>query len=124
MLLKKIFIILLSVFIVFSLFSTDVKIGIAEALTGSAAKYGLFIKNGFLMAINEINAKGGINGNKIVPLIEDEQGVKEQCINVFKKLINQDKVLIIFGPTLSNSAFAADPIANQSKIVCLQQVIQ
>jgi branched-chain amino acid transport system substrate-binding protein len=95
----------------------DIKIGLAEALTGGAAKYGVSIRNGFTLAADEINAKGGINGNKIVLVIEDEQGKKEEAINVFKKLINQDKVLLIFGPTLSNSAFAADPIAVESKIV-------
>ena len=56
-------------------------------------------------------------GNKIVLRVEDEQGKKEEAINVFKKFIFQDKVLAIFGPTLSNSAFAADPIANDQKIV-------
>ena len=50
-------------------------------------------------------------------MIEDEQGKKEEAINVFKKLIFQDKVLMLFGPTLSNSAQAADPIAQAAKIV-------
>jgi len=97
--------------------AAELKIGLAEALTGAAAKYGISIKNGFTLAADEINAKGGVNKNKLVLVIEDEQGVKEEAITVFKKLINQDKVLMIFGPTLSNSAFAADPIANQSKVV-------
>lgn len=97
--------------------AADIKIGIAEALTGPAAKYGVAIKNGFMLAVEEINAKGGINGNKLALLIEDEQGKKEEAITVFKKLIFQDKVMMVFGPTLSNSAFAADPIANASKIV-------
>ncbi len=97
--------------------AADIKIGVAEALTGPAAKYGVAIKNGFTLATEELNAKGGVNGNKLVLVIEDEQGKKEDAINVFKKLIFQDKVLMIFGPTLSNSAFAADPIANASKTV-------
>ncbi|MBC3868829.1 ABC transporter substrate-binding protein [Undibacterium oligocarboniphilum] len=97
--------------------AADIRIGMAEALTGPAAKYGVAIKNGFTLAAEGINAKGGINGNKIVLVIEDEQGKKEEAINVFKKLIFQDKVLMIFGPTLSNSAFAADPIANATKTV-------
>ncbi len=99
------------------LFAADLKIGLSEALTGGAAKYGVAIRNGFVLAANEINAKGGISGNKISLVIEDDQGVKEQGINVFKKLINQDKVLLIFGPTLSDTAFAADPIAVASKVV-------
>ncbi len=95
----------------------DLKIGVAEALTGGAAQYGVPIRNGFQLAADEINAKGGINGNKLVLVIEDEQGKKEEAINVFKKLIFQDKVLMIFGPTLSNSMFAAGPVANAAKVV-------
>ena len=97
--------------------AADIKIGAAEALTGPAAKYGVAIKNGFTLAVDEINAKGGVNGNKIALIVEDEQGKKEEAITVFKKLIFQDKVVMLFGPTLSNSAFAADPIANAAKIV-------
>ena len=97
--------------------AADIKIGVAEALTGGAAQYGVSIRNGFQLAAEEINAKGGINGNKIQVVIEDEQGKKEEGINVFKKLIFQDKVLMVFGPTLSNSMFAAGPVANAAKTV-------
>lgn len=97
--------------------AAEIKIGIAEALTGPVAKYGVPIKNGFTLAAEEINATGGINGNKIKLVVEDEQAKKEEAINVFKKFIFQDKVLAIFGPTLSNSAFASDPFANAQKIV-------
>ncbi|MBP0599580.1 ABC transporter substrate-binding protein [Herbaspirillum sp. LeCh32-8] len=97
--------------------AADIKLGVAEALTGPAAKYGVAIKNGFTLAAEEVNGKGGVNGNKLALVVEDEQGKKEEAINVFKKLIFQDKVLAVFGPTLSNSAFAADPIANAAKVV-------
>jgi branched-chain amino acid transport system substrate-binding protein len=97
--------------------AADIKIGAAEALSGPAGQYGQSIKNGFQLALDEINAAGGVKGNKITLQLEDEQGRKEQAIDVFKKLIFQDKVLMIFGPTLSNSAQAADPIAQAAKIV-------
>nr|WP_237172198.1 ABC transporter substrate-binding protein [Pandoraea norimbergensis] len=97
--------------------AADLKIGVAEALSGGAAQYGAAIKNGFQLAADEINAAGGVNGNKLVLQVEDEQGKKEEAINVFKKLIFQDKVLMVFGPTLSNSAQAADPIAQAGKTV-------
>ena len=97
--------------------AADIKIGVAEALSGGAAQYGTSIRNGFQLAAEEINAAGGINGDKIVLVVEDEQGKKEEAINAFKKLIFQDKVLMLFGPTLSNSAQAADPIAQASKTV-------
>jgi branched-chain amino acid transport system substrate-binding protein len=97
--------------------AADIKLGAAEALSGPAGQYGQSIKNGFELAVEEINAAGGVKGNKITLQIEDEAGKKEQAIDVFKKLIFQDKVLMVFGPTLSNSAQAADPIAQAAKIV-------
>ena len=100
-----------------SAYAADIKIGVAEALSGGAAQYGVSIRNGFQLAADEINAAGGINGDKLQLVVEDEQGKKEEAINVFKKLIFQDKVLMVFGPTLSNSAQAADPIAQAAKVV-------
>jgi len=95
----------------------QIKIGVAEALTGNAAQYGVPIRKGFELAVSEINGSSGINGNKIELIVEDEQGKKEEAINVFKKLIFQDKVLMLFGPTLSNSAQASDPVAQGAKVV-------
>ncbi|MFO1216128.1 MAG: ABC transporter substrate-binding protein [Burkholderiaceae bacterium] len=97
--------------------AADIKLGAAEALSGPAGQYGQSIKNGFDLAVAEINAAGGVNGNKLVLQVEDEAGKKEQAIDVFKKLIFQDRVLMVFGPTLSNSAQAADPIAQAAKVV-------
>ena len=97
--------------------AAQIKIGAAEALTGNAAQYGAPIRKGFELAIGEINGSGGIHGRKIELIIEDEQGKKEEAINVFKKLIFQDKVLMLFGPTLSNSALASDPVAQSAKVV-------
>ena len=100
-----------------SVSAADIKLGAAEALSGPAGQYGQSIRNGLQLAVDEINAAGGVKGNKLALQIEDEQGKKEQAIDVFKKLIFQDKVLMVFGPTLSNSAQAADPIAQAAKIV-------
>jgi len=97
--------------------AAQIKIGIAEALTGNASQYGVAIRKGFELATGEITSSGGINGQKIELVIEDEQGKKEEAINVFKKLIFQDKVLMLFGPTLSNSAQASDPVAQAAKVV-------
>ena len=97
--------------------AADIKLGAAEALSGSAAQYGIAIKNGFLLALDEINAGGGVGGNKLVLILEDEQGKKEEVANVFKKLFFQDNVLMAFGPTLSNSAASGDPIAQAAKVV-------
>jgi branched-chain amino acid transport system substrate-binding protein len=97
--------------------AAQIKIGAAEALTGNAAQYGAPIRRGLELALSEIHSAGGINGQKLELVIEDEQGKKEEAINVFKKLIFQDKVLMLFGPTLSNSAQASDPVAQAAKVV-------
>jgi len=94
-----------------------IKIGVAEALSGGAAQYGIPIRNAFQMAAEEINAAGGVNGRQLELVIEDEQGKKDEAINAFKKLIFQDKALMLFGPTLSNSAKASDPIAQTAHVV-------
>ena len=103
--------------VVTSVAAADIKLGAAEALSGPAGQYGQSIRNGLQLAVDEINAAGGVKGDNLALQIEDEQGKKEQAIDVFKKLIFQDKVLMVFGPTLSNSAQAADPIAQAAKIV-------
>lgn len=100
-----------------NLCAADITLGVAAALTGPAAKYGVSVKNGFALAAQEINAAGGVNHNRLKLIFEDEQGKKEEAINVFRKFIFRDRVLAIFGPTLSNSAFAADPVANQAGVV-------
>ena len=97
--------------------AADIKLGAAEALSGGAAQYGIAIRNGLTLAQDEINAAGGVGGNKLVLVIEDEQGKKEEVANVFKKLFFQDNVLMTFGPTLSNSAQSGDPIAQAAKVV-------
>lgn len=97
--------------------AAEIKLGAAEALTGNASQYGVPIRKGFELALSEINGSGGVNGEKLALIVEDEQGKKEEAINVFKKLIFQDRVLLLFGPTLSNSAQASDPVAQAAKVV-------
>ena len=97
--------------------AAEIKIGVAAALTGNAAQYGVPIRKGFELAVREINDSGGIGGTGLELVIEDEQGKKEEAINSFRKLIFQDKVLMLFGPTLSNSAQASDPVAQAARTV-------
>src|SRR5688572_17909386 len=97
--------------------AAEIKVGVAAALTGNAAQYGVPIRKGFELAVREINGSGGVGRTGLVLVIEDEQGKKEEAINSFRKLIFQDKVLMVFGPTLSNSAQASDPVAQGARTV-------
>ena len=91
-------------------------IGAALSLTGPAASYGALQRAGIQAAVEEVSAGGG---PKLNVLIEDDASTKEQGITVFQKFINRDKVSAIIGPTLSNTASAADPLAQQAQVPVL-----
>lgn len=88
-----------------------VKIGAALSMTGPAAVYGATQKRGIEAAIAEVNKSGMLKGITLEAVIEDDASTKEQGIAVFQRFINRDKVSAIIGPTLSNTATAADPLA-------------
>ncbi len=92
-----------------------VKIGAAFSLTGNAAVYGAQQKAGVLLAVEELNKSGKLPGITLEAVVEDDATSKEQGIAVFQRFINRDKVSAIIGPTLSTTATAADPIAQQSR---------
>lgn len=91
------------------------KIGVVSFLTGSGSAYGEAITNGLKMAQEELNEanKGKL---KVELYIEDSAGEKDQSITAVNKLINNDHVVGIIGPTLSGEMFAAGPVANQNGV--------
>ena len=91
------------------------KIGVLEATTGAGAAYGQSMKEGVDLAVDEIN-KDPKTKIKLDIHFYDTKGNKTEAINAMKKLIEQDKVLAIEGPTFSGEMFAAGPIAQQSKV--------
>ncbi|HEX3694393.1 MAG TPA: ABC transporter substrate-binding protein [Polyangia bacterium] len=93
-----------------------VKIGVALSMTGPAAVYGASQKAGVQAAVDEINKSGRLKGIKLEAVFEDDASTKEQGIAVFQRFINKDKVAAIIGPTLSNTATAADPLAQAGKV--------
>ena len=94
----------------------QVQVGAIEILSGPNAAYGVAIKAGLELALEEINAKGVLGGQKIVLTVEDSAANKDQAINAARKLIGRDKVVTIIGPTLSNEMFAVGPVTNERKI--------
>lgn len=72
-----------------------IKIGAMGPLTGAVAMYGVASTNGTKLAIDEINAAGGINGRKIELILEDEKGDAAEAVNVYKKLKSEGIVALI-----------------------------
>ncbi|MDR2097641.1 MAG: ABC transporter substrate-binding protein, partial [Spirochaetaceae bacterium] len=77
--------------------SNTIKIGGIFPLSGNVAVYGVEARNGILLAIEEINAAGGVNGKKIELISEDDEGNPEKSVNAYNKLTAKDKVNIIIG---------------------------
>ncbi|QLE54661.1 ABC transporter substrate-binding protein [Nostoc sp. TCL26-01] len=96
--------------------SGKIPIGIAVAQTSNVALLGQEQVAGAKIAEKYFNDKGGVNGTTIKLVFQDTAGDEAGAINAFQTLINKDKVVGIVGPTLSQQAFSADPIAERSKI--------
>lgn len=96
--------------------SGNIPIGIALAQTSDKALLGQDGINGVKIAEKYFNDKGGINGTPIKLIIQDTGGDENGAINAIQTLINKDKVVGIVGPTLSQQAFSASPIAERAKV--------
>ncbi len=94
-----------------------IKVGFIGPLTGPAAAYGINARNGAVLAIEAINAEGGIlGGKKIELLIEDNQGDESETVNIMNKLIDQEKVVAIVGPVTTGPTTVAAGIAGDKKV--------
>ncbi|MCF8111073.1 MAG: ABC transporter substrate-binding protein [Desulfobacteraceae bacterium] len=94
-------------------------IGGVFSITGSAAWLGEPERNTVKMIAEEINAKGGINGHKLVLHIEDTQGSNTRAVNAVRKLIKKDKVCAIIGPSRSGTSLATVPVVEKAEIPML-----
>lgn len=97
----------------------ELKLGIIAALTGPAPTYGEMVRDGAMLAINEWNANGGVNGMQIVPLVEDGQCTADPAVNAANKLINQDEVKFIVGETCSGATIPASDVANAAGVLMI-----
>ena len=96
--------------------SKTVKIGIVLPLTGSSAEMGKLSKNGIELAINTINAQGGIKslgGAKLAPIYADSAGKPETGVTEIERLIIKDKVNALLGPYNSNVAAPTAEVAEK-----------
>ena len=96
--------------------SNVIKIGVIAPLTGNVAQYGVATVNGFKLKVKEINAAGGINGKKIEIVEADSKGDTQEAINIFKKMVSQDKIDVLMGEVISKPSLAIAPLAEQAKI--------
>lgn len=96
--------------------ANEIKIGVNMELSGAVASYGESTMSGIQMAIDEINAAGGINGKKISIVKYDNKSDAAEATTLASKLMTQDKVIAVLGPATSGATKAEIPGANKSKV--------
>jgi len=96
-----------------------VTIGAVFPLSGAVAFYGNESRDGALLALEQVNASGGLLGKKLALLSEDDEGDSAKAVNAFTKLTTRDKVSFILGSSTSGVTQAMAPLAQSSKIVLI-----
>ncbi len=91
-------------------------IGGVAPVTGPAATYGKSTKQGYDMALEEWNAKGGVLGRPVKMIFEDDKADPTEAANAFSKLINENHVVAIVGSVTSSCSLAGAPIAQRNKV--------
>ncbi|HEV2036022.1 MAG TPA: ABC transporter substrate-binding protein [Candidatus Dormibacteraeota bacterium] len=92
-----------------------IKLGAILSITGAGGVYGPQSRDGMNLAVKQINAAGGVNGATITLTINDDASLKATAAQLAQTLITGEQDLALLGPTLSNSAVAAHPLAESLK---------
>lgn len=95
---------------------SDIPIGEFASLTGATASFGQSSHNGTKMAIDEVNAAGGVLGKPLRLITEDDQSRAGEAATVVKKLISKEKIVALLGEVASSRSLEAAPICQEAKI--------
>lgn len=96
--------------------TSEILIGEYSAMTGTTATFGQSTHRGLMMAVDEINAAGGVLGKKIHLLTEDTQSRPEEAATAVTKLITRDRVKAVIGEVSSSRSLAAAPICQANGV--------
>src|SRR5271156_2482047 len=92
-----------------------IAIGYLPALTGPSSSTGIGINRGVQLAVQEINAAGGIDGRQIELIVRDTQSDPTKAVNGAAELTRGSKVSVVFGPLNSGEALAVVPLLARTK---------
>ena len=94
-----------------------IKVGAILAVTGPASFLGAPEARTLEMLVEDLNARGGVDGRKIELVVKDTGGNPEKAISFAKQLIEEDKVFAIIGPATSGETIAVKPIAEEARTI-------
>ncbi len=92
-----------------------IKLGALLSITGAGGVYGPQSRDGMVLAVEQINGSGGVNGAQISLEVRDDASDKAQSSQQAQTMIQQDQLMALLGPTLSNSAVGVHPLAESLK---------
>ena len=93
------------------------RVGVMESLTGPGETYGTVANQAKQMAVDEINAAGGVNGRPLELIAEDSQCSAQGAVTAYTKLTDVDGVKIILGPSCSSAMLGAAPLAEAGHVI-------
>jgi len=96
-----------------------IKLGSFMCNTGSFATFGQSTTKAMKLAVEEVNAAGGVLGKPLELIVEDDQCKPEEAANAVRKLIDQDQVVVVVGEVASSNSLAAAPICQAARIPML-----
>jgi branched-chain amino acid transport system substrate-binding protein len=118
---KRLMQVVLLIALVLALFNCGkpaaLKVAVLAPLSGPVPTFGVSTRDGALLAIEEWNAKGGVNGMKIEAIVEDSQCTPDPAVNAANKVIDKDKVKFIIGEVCSKASIPISEIANEKKVI-------
>ena len=94
----------------------EILIGEFGSLTGTQATFGISTRNGIDLAIEQVNAAGGVLGKQVRVIVEDDQGLPSEAQTAITKLITRDQVVAVLGEVASSNTLAAAPVAQANRI--------
>lgn len=94
----------------------EIKIGLITPLSGDVKTFGESVRNSFLIAVEEANAKGGVAGMKITYVVQDDRNDATEAANVANLLVNQQRVKAIVGSVTSKTTIPVSDIIQSAKI--------
>jgi len=103
-------------------YAADIKVGVIGPFTGGSSSMGVSMRDGVRLATKEINAAGGINGNKIVLVERDDEAKNERGVQIAQEFINNEKVVATLGYINTGVALASQRFFQEAKIPVLNNV--
>ncbi|WP_114661858.1 ABC transporter substrate-binding protein [Polynucleobacter necessarius] len=119
---RHIFAVAASALVATSAYAADIKLGLSGPFTGGSSSMGVSMRDGVRLAAKEINAAGGINGNKIVLIERDDEAKNERGVQIAQELINNEKVVATLGYINTGVALASQRFYQDAKIPVMNNV--